>query len=250
MYNLKKINRNSPIPLYVQLADVLKDSIQSGELAAGEKIPSERELMKQYGLSRNTIRQAVSQLNNEGITFSNHGAGTFVTKVGEMIRSRIDVFAEHNCLLRTAGFTPTSRLLSVSVKKCDEKIAQKLALEPGTDVVCFSKIFFADGTPAILAFDYMVRSTVDPKFDDYLRDHDFFDYLETYAGVQIQFGLSDIIPVNADKDVAEAFKIEPNSAVLLMTEVFIDPLRQKPVGMGKNYYADIIQFSILRKRSS
>lgn len=250
MDSLKKINRNSPIPLYIQLADMLKDSIQSGELAAGEKIPSERELMKQYRLSRNTIRQAISQLNNEGITFSNHGAGTFVTKVGEMIRSRIDVFAEHNHLLQTAGFTPTSRLLSVNVQKCDATVAHKLAIEPGTDVVCFNKLFFADGIPAILAFDYMDRSTIAPENDDYLLDHDFFDYLETYAGSEIQFGLSDIIPVNADEDVAKAFNITLNSAVLLMTEAFIDPLKQKPVGMGKNYYSDIIQFSIFRKRSS
>jgi GntR family transcriptional regulator len=250
MDNQKRINRNSPIPLYIQLADVLKDLIQSGGLAAGEKIPSERELMKQFRLSRNTIRQAVSQLNNEGIKISNHGAGTFVTKVGEMIRSRIDIFAEHNHLLQTAGFTPSSKLLSVSVQKCDEMVAQKLAIEPGTDVVCFRKIFFADGTPALLVFDYMDRSAVDPNFDDYLQDHDFFDYLETYVGAQIQFSISDIIPVNANEDVSKAFRIEPNSAVLLMTEAFIDPLKQKPVGMGKNYYSDIIQFSILRKRFS
>ena len=245
-----KIDRRSPIPLYIQLADVLKSSIQSGELSVGEKIPSERELMKQYRLSRNTIRQAVSQLNNEGITYSNHGAGTFVTKVGEMLRSRIDIFAEHNHLLRTAGFTPTSKLLSGSLLKSDALLSEKLEIEPNTELVCFKKIFFADGIPAILAYDYMVRSLVPEECDKYIAEHDFFDYLKTHTQSDIEFGLSDIYPVIAGDEISAIFGIHPDSPILLMTEAFFDPLKHKPVGMGKNYYSNIIQFTIFRKRSS
>ena len=60
------INRNIPIPLYYQLLQMIKASIETGELKPGDSLPTEMDLMEKYQLSRATVRQAILQLVNEG----------------------------------------------------------------------------------------------------------------------------------------------------------------------------------------
>jgi GntR family transcriptional regulator len=72
------IDRTSDRPLYKQLADVLRSAITSGELAESTLLPSETELMQQYGVSRNSARNAVALLRVEGMIVTEHGRGSFV----------------------------------------------------------------------------------------------------------------------------------------------------------------------------
>lgn len=71
------IDRNNPVPLYLQLANILREQINSGVIAQGDKLPSETEMMRQYDLSRLTIRDALAVLANEGLVEKHHGKGTF-----------------------------------------------------------------------------------------------------------------------------------------------------------------------------
>ena len=73
------LDRNSPIPLYYQLKNVLLTKIQQSEWQAGDLIPSEQELQETFGLSRTTVRQTLSELVNEGWLSRHRGRGTFVT---------------------------------------------------------------------------------------------------------------------------------------------------------------------------
>lgn len=72
------IDRGDPTPLYAQLKNALQEQIRTGALPYGEKLPSENEFMEQLGLSRMTIRSALSQLANENYVQKIHGKGTFV----------------------------------------------------------------------------------------------------------------------------------------------------------------------------
>lgn len=72
------LERSNPLPLYYQLKEVLKQQIRSGHLAPHTAIPSEPELVSKYQVSRATVRQALSELVNEGLLYRQHGRGTFV----------------------------------------------------------------------------------------------------------------------------------------------------------------------------
>src|SRR5262249_22556993 len=72
------INRESPIPFYFQLAELLEDEITSGRWDSGRRIPSEPDLCTHYGVSRTAVRQALSRLEQEGLVARAKGRGTFV----------------------------------------------------------------------------------------------------------------------------------------------------------------------------
>lgn len=74
-----KLNRQSPIPLYYQLKEILLDLIKSGELEEG-RLPTEEELCKKYSVSRGTVRKALAELESEGFIVTEPGRGTFLLK--------------------------------------------------------------------------------------------------------------------------------------------------------------------------
>jgi len=73
-----KVDKNSKIPLYKQIADAILDLINSGELARGQRMPTERELSQTLGVSRNTVSMAYEELESRGYILSEQGKGTFV----------------------------------------------------------------------------------------------------------------------------------------------------------------------------
>ena len=85
------INRKSHVPLYIQLADTLREQIRSGEIPAGSKLASETEMIRQYNLGRLTIREALSILANEGLIEKQHGKGTFCKTNTLPAKYKIDV---------------------------------------------------------------------------------------------------------------------------------------------------------------
>src|SRR4051812_20574632 len=74
------INKNSPIPIYYQLEEHIKGLIEEGVLKPGDVLPPEREYAEKYQISRMTVRQAFTQLVNEGYLFRLQGKGTFVAE--------------------------------------------------------------------------------------------------------------------------------------------------------------------------
>lgn len=79
------INKYSNIPLYSQLKNLIIEKIESGEYAENSKIPSEQELCEYYNISRPTVRQAITELTNNGYLYKEKGKGTFVAKTKSIV---------------------------------------------------------------------------------------------------------------------------------------------------------------------
>ena len=78
--NLKRIDKNSPLALYIQLKALIREKIETKELKPGDKIPSEAYLSKFNQISPMTVRQAINELCDEGFLYKIRGKGTFVSK--------------------------------------------------------------------------------------------------------------------------------------------------------------------------
>ena len=119
----------------------IKELILDGEYEDG-RIPSESDLATDLGVSRTTIRDALSRLEIEGTVFRKQGAGTFVNRPGLQIKSRLDEIWSYEAVLEAHGYEPVVQLLDVRQAQPAESIRTLLGLEPGEKVTILQKLFY------------------------------------------------------------------------------------------------------------
>jgi GntR family transcriptional regulator len=244
----QSIDRRNKTPFYVQLANLLRETIESGEFDRGDSLPPERELESSFMVSRNTVRQAITILENEGHVHRIRGSGTFVTQANPNPNVRIDAFIEHKGVLRLLGYEPTYKQLSTEIKNADELISRKLVLKEGEKVYFQRSITFADGQPAIIGESYIGSSRtggIEPAWDP--TNKAFFDFLEKVVGDIVTSVDIDIMPVVAEGELCALFDKPKFSPLLLLESTVIGLNDPKPISFGRNYYnPEIVKFSALR----
>jgi GntR family transcriptional regulator len=151
-------------PMYRQIADQLREQIESGALAPSQQLPTELELREQYGASRNTIRDAIKWLTTLGLVETRPGQGTFVVRKidpfvttlttdpkspggAEVAVPGADGYGEVD--RSTAGLTRklTYSDPQIEIQKAEAKIAAPLQVAEGTQVISRHQRRYIDGTP-------------------------------------------------------------------------------------------------------
>src|SRR3989442_12850833 len=142
---MNAIYRNSPLPRYYQLKEIMRERVRAGEWQPGDLIPSERELGETYGISRMTARQAITDLVNEGLFYREQGKGTFVSR-NKITQQLIHLtgFTED---IRARGQRPGTRVLSAEMRLADEPTAERLRINPGALIFHLQRLRLADGEP-------------------------------------------------------------------------------------------------------
>jgi GntR family transcriptional regulator len=161
-----------PRPRYQQIADDLREPIRRGDLAPGQALPSERELMTRYATTRGTVRRAFSVLIGEGLVVAHHGRGVFVRqqltvyRLGHQRHSaaqRRSGMGPFTAEARRQGQRPEQRLLEVVAVPAPPFVCERLNLEPGTLALVRRHLLLADDIPMELAdswFSYdLVKDT-------------------------------------------------------------------------------------------
>ncbi|MCD2191467.1 GntR family transcriptional regulator [Actinomycetospora soli] len=164
---LGAIDRASDRPPYRQIADQLRDLIDSGALVAGDKLPSEAVLIEHYGVARMTVRQAVQELRNEGRVVAEHGKGTYVRQPVQVRRLASERFARRHreaglaafsVEAQKTGFTPNVDQLEIATGPAAPEIRDRLRLGDDEEVVSRSRRYLADGQPVETAVSYLPAS--------------------------------------------------------------------------------------------
>jgi len=156
----------SPTPLYLQLQKVIQDWLAAGKLKADEALPSERDLARQLGISRVTVRKALAGLVEKGILVQRWGSGTFIapaTRVEQPL-SRLSSFTDD---MITRGLTPGARILERSSGPASPTESMALGLSPGDHVSRLKRLRLAGGMP--MAIEHAVvpaRYLPDPHLVD------------------------------------------------------------------------------------
>src|SRR5215472_6069413 len=158
------LDRTSPIPLYFQIAENLKEAIQAGTIAPGERLDNELELAEQLGVSRPTVRQAIQRLVQQGLVVRRRGLGTVV--VAPRILRPVALTSLYDDLA-AAERTPTTAVLSLEEIAADDEIAQVLSLAVGTPVLSIERLRFAHDArllqaPRSATVLTMTRTAFDP----------------------------------------------------------------------------------------
>lgn len=136
-------------PLYLQLQHLIRDAISGGVLTEGEAIPPERDLALEYQISRITVRKAIGGLVEDGLLTPRRGAGTFIASRVEKSFSQLTSFSED---MAARGRVASSTWVSRAAGLVNPDEAMALGLAPGSTVLRFTRIRFADEEPLALEF--------------------------------------------------------------------------------------------------
>lgn len=149
------IDRNSKLPLYHQLYEILRERILRGDWQPGEMIPPESELVQQYHVSRTTVRQVLDLLVKEGLIFRQRGRGSFVAHpTVEQGLTHIISFTED---MRRRGLRPGTRVLSAELIGAPPDVAAHLQIAPGEELALLKRLRLADDEPMSIEESHLVH---------------------------------------------------------------------------------------------
>jgi len=212
------INFDSHIPYYIQLMDLLKEKIHHKTWLPGEQIPAEQDLCETYGISRTVVRQALRELELEGVINRRKGKGTFISepKINEGLIQKLTGFYQD---MVERGLNPVTRVLHQNVVRANEKVARFLNIPPGTEVIDIERLRFINDEPIQLVTTYIPYQIYPPLATVDLTNRSLYEFLEKEGGIFLTRGRRYIEAVLASANEAALLGIERGAPLLMLDSV-------------------------------
>ncbi len=203
------LNKNSPLPMYYQIEENLKQRMDTGEYTPGDMIPSERELSEFYDVSRMTVRQAVTNMVNDGYLFREKGKGTFVaeSKIEQPLQGMTS-FTED---MKQRGMDASNKLLGFEMLPATHEIARKLHLKDNQEVYRIQRIRYADQQPMAIETTFIPKTLI-PDLTEELVQGSLYNHIE--KRLPIANATQVIEATIADEHQSQLLEVPPSSAVL------------------------------------
>ena len=157
------VDRFSPIPLYYQVAIRLEQMIETGELPVGSRLENEVDLSDQLGVSRPTMRRAISYLVERGLLVRRRGIGTQV--IQPKVRRPVELSSLHDDLEKT-GRAPRTEVLSFEVRPVTDVMAHALGVPDGTPATHLQRLRYAGDEPLALMRNVIPTTVLDLRRED------------------------------------------------------------------------------------
>lgn len=241
------INKTSPIPIYSQLEQVVKELMKKKQLNPGDLIPSEREFAEKYQVSRMTVRQAINNLTSDGYLQRKRGKGTFVAlKKFEQSLDYLTSFSED---MRSRGMEPGTKVLEFNKIEANEKIAQRLGIEEGSPIYEIKRLRLADHLP--IAYQILYTSVdLIPGLTKEIAEQSIYQYVESEIGLRILSAQQDVEATVSKKPEAEALLIKVGDPVLYISRVGLAE-NEMPLEFTQSFYrADRYKFKVKINRQN
>ena len=230
---MSAIYRNSPLPRYYQLKEIMRERVQSDEWKPGDLIPSERELSEKYGISRMTARQAITDLVNEGLFYREQGKGTFVSqrKITQQL-IRLTGFTED---IKARGQKPGTKVISAQMFPADETTAEKLSIDPGTLIFRLQRLRLADDEPLAIELSQTNFKGCERLLEEDLEQNSLYRLLETKYGIPLMEADQELEAGLAGNEEVQLLKISLGRPVLFTRRITYTE-RNQPIEYAKAVY--------------
>ena len=242
---MKTVRNESAQPLYTQIKEILKQRIIDGDYAVHERLPSESEMMKMFGVSRITVRQSLRDLHTEGLVFSVQGKGTFVSrpKVVQDIQ-RLQGFGE---AMTPKGYETSARVIGVREVRVPADVAEALELGKGSNVIELTRVRYLNHEPISIDNSFFPLKIGQPLLGRDLTQ-DIFPMLENEFDIGLHHADLKIEAIASDEETARHLNIETGSPVLRIQRLVVsnsgDPIDFEYL----SYRGDAFQYQLRVER--
>ncbi len=234
-------------PRHQQLSDWLREQIEQGVYKPQDRLPSEHELSRRFGVSRITVRRALQTLEHEGLIYRCQGVGSFVKQ--SHIRQglvRLTDFAED---MARAGLEARSKVVHFAPEAASAEVAARLGVSEGSTVIRLDRLRLGNDAP--IAFD---RTWLTPFYAQFLEGKNLeretiYSILETLH-IPIVRGYYRIAAVNADAETAQWLQVPEGTALLRIDRISCTSNEKVVYYQQRFYRSDRIVYELVLERDS
>lgn len=218
------------VPAFSQLAEDLREQIESGQLKPRDMISSEAQLGIMYGISRMTVRRGLAILVEAGLLETVHGKGNFVTEPN--LDQATIIFKENNTVDEGDR---SFKLLGIKRVGADAQIASKLKLPEGTKVFMLKRLILGENDPIAVDVKYLPYTKGKPMVENEIKYTAFPEMVAKHADVMIHKIEMGISATTLTIEEAELLKTVPGHPALSVIQMIYSK-DEKPLGMSKITY--------------
>jgi GntR family transcriptional regulator len=232
-------------PRIKQVKEYLLNYITQNELKGQDQLPSETDFAKTLGISRNTLREAYIELENEGVIIRRHGIGTFVSH-SRVIRDSLNDFAPFSQLIHDSGFTPSFETISVGEVVPPNEVNSAFFNPPDTKVCLVKRIVRADGQPVMYIEDYInpISGSENLVWDSF--DGNMVMFLSTSFNSPLHHIRSQIRAAALNPEFSQFLNLESGTPILYVRSTIFKEDNQ-PIAFSRIYFnSNIVEMNTVR----
>jgi len=209
----KSIDKNTPIPLYYQIRQLILNEIQNGTYPPGSMLPTENDICDAFGLSRTTVRQAINDLAKEGWLYRVKSKGTFVSrpKINQDFINKVESFDDQ---ITRLGMIPSTELISVSVETPTKDVAEVLNITGKTPVIRILRKRYADKDPIVLVESFLPYDKCRFVMDHDLNSERLYTILSASPKTEVRYVERRIEAISATEEIAKLLEMKKGSPIL------------------------------------
>jgi len=237
---------DSHVPLYQQIKEALRSGILDGKYPPHSRMPSESELQGMFEVSRITIRQALGDLQKEGLIFKVHGKGSFVSqpKAVQNITS-LQGFAE---AMANAGHEIVNRVVSFNFVPANPEVAAMLRLDEGATVAEIHRVRLLNREPTSYEITFLPEALGKKLVRADLAARDIFLILENDCGIALGSADLSITAIPGRPPITRALEIKRDAPVLRVERLTYDS-NSHPIDFEYLYFkGDTFQYRLRVER--
>jgi GntR family transcriptional regulator len=215
------LEKQSYKPIYLQIADNLIKNIKDGTWEIGAAVPSEHQLMNQFQISRNTARDALNEIEQQGYIYRVPGKGSFVASMRmDQHFNFLNGFSQDAVAL---GMTPSHTIFEIKTVEAPPCVAAKLQIAPGSHVLYMHRLLLADDLPYIVVRSYFPSQWLEINGIEIsverLGNGSFYEYLDKKYNFAFNCAVNTLWAGAATAEDAKILGIQPGSPVFLSERI-------------------------------
>ncbi|HEP1818320.1 TPA: trehalose operon repressor [Streptococcus suis] len=209
---------------YQEIYNDLKEKIRTNLYPAGASLPTEQQLQEEYGVSRDTVRKALSILTEGGLIQKVQGRGSMVLKQ-EVLNFPVSGLTSYQELTNSLQLVTQTNVVSLELVTVNSSLASLTGFEPYSKLWKVVRTRSIDGKISVVDTDYLLADIV-PELTQEIAEHSIYEFLEGQLGLDIAYAQKEITVEPTSREERELMKSQDDYLVLIKSRVFLGDTQQ------------------------